>query len=61
MTGVKAQVVLVAARGVSVSPLTGHMKGEIFGLPFRGDVKKGQFVDILLHPSGQRAEWSPTG
>jgi hypothetical protein len=61
MTSVKGQVLAISDRGITVSPLVGNSKGDAFGLPFRANLHEGQFVEILLHPSGQRAEWPRTG
>ena len=57
----KAQVIAISDHSVTVGPLLGNLKDKVFGLPVRDGLKKGQFVDILLHPSGQRAEGPRTG
>lgn len=62
MSASKAQVIAVTPRGVTVSVLIGEWRDKCYaGLPLRDDVEKGQFVDVLVHPSGQHAEWPRTG
>lgn len=61
-TASKAQVLAVTPRGITVSVLVGEWRDKCYaGLPLRSGVQEGQFVDVLVHPSGQRAEWPSTG
>lgn len=56
---VKAQVLRISPQSVAVAPVQGRLKEKVYGLPFREGVVEGQFVDIDVHPSEQRAEWPP--
>lgn len=58
----KAQVFSITEHGITVTILKGIWRHHVCtNLPPRDDVEEGQFVDVLVHASGQRAEWPPIG
>lgn len=60
----KAQVINVTSDGVIVCVLEGEWRDMCYSnLPIRDDVivEKGQFVEVIVHPSGQSAGWPRTG
>lgn len=62
MANAKAQVLEVTDRGITVSVIGGPWRNNHYaGMPQRDEVQEGQFVDLYVHPSGQRAEWPSVG
>lgn len=63
MNKIRAQVGAISSTGATVCPLTGVWKGQAFRMPPHPELtlEIGQFVDFVVHPSGQRAEWALVG
>lgn len=56
----KAQVTAIHERSVTVLVLTGDYGGNLYRMPPRADVQIDQFVDIIIHSTGTRADWPET-
>lgn len=56
----KATVTGANEHAVTVLVLSGDYKDNIYRMPPRENVRIDQFVDILVHGEGTRAEWPET-
>ena len=56
----KASVVTTTDRAATVLVLSGQWKDNLYRMPPRGDIRPDQFVDILVHSDGTRADWPHT-
>jgi hypothetical protein len=58
---VKAKVMAINARSVSVLTLTGPFKDRLYRLDPRSGLQVDQFVDVVIGLSGQTVRWADDG
>ena len=56
----KATVVATTDQTVTVLVLAGRWKDNLYRMPPRSDIRPDQFVEILVHDDGTRANWPHT-
>ena len=56
----KAVVTGTNERTAMVLVLTGDWKDNVYRMPPRGSICKDQFVEIIVHSDGVRADWPET-
>lgn len=56
----KAVVTGTNERTATVLVLTGDWKDNVYRMPPRESIRKDQFVEIIVHSDGIRADWPTT-